>query len=184
MRFIFVDAENVGVNVLSSIESTIADKVLVFSKSETIKEICERRLFVLLSGYSVGPNQADFYLIGNLVGIIASLTSEQKKQSEFILYSQDNGLREAFRFQCKLHNAKSVVALAPKAATKSLTVPPTQKISLDQKILAALSKPQSSEAVRKQLKAAKPDFTRAMNELIRASKIKRSQGCKKHWEAI
>ncbi len=37
MKFVFVDAENVGVKGIEKVKATIADKVFVFSKSNAIK---------------------------------------------------------------------------------------------------------------------------------------------------
>lgn len=68
MRFIFVDAENIGLKEVEAIDASISDKVLVFSKNDTVKEVCERKLFLYISSYPTGSNQADFYIIGNLVG--------------------------------------------------------------------------------------------------------------------
>ena len=103
MRFIFADAENIGLKEVEAIDSTIADKVLVFSRVDSCKEICERKLFLYMSSYPEGSDQADFYIIGNLVGIISSLTEEQKKLCQFMLYSKDNSLVNVFIFQCRLH---------------------------------------------------------------------------------
>ena len=117
MRFIFVDAENIGNKELDSIKAEYSDKVLVFAKNQQAQVICEKRLFTYLSGYETGPNQADFYIVANLGGSIASLTAEQLPVCEFILYSRDQHLVNAFVFQCKLHDVKHSIACKPKSTT-------------------------------------------------------------------
>ncbi|KEQ17199.1 hypothetical protein [Endozoicomonas numazuensis] len=179
MRFIFVDAENIGLKEVEPIEAAVSDKVFVFSKNEAIKSVCERKLFLYISSYPTGSNQADFYLIGNLVGIIASLTNGQKEVCEFVLYSRDNSLVTAFAFQCKLHKVKQKIALEPKEQKVIAPIKPEK--TLDQKIFELLKTPMSSEAMRVKLKSPKPDFTRAMNTLIKSNKIQRSPKSQKNW---
>lgn len=179
MKFIFVDAENIGLKEVESIEASVSDKVFVFSKNEAVKNVCERKLFLYISSYPVGSNQADFYLIGNLVGLILSLTPGQKPSCEFVLYSRDNSLVTAFSFQCKLHKAKSTIALEPKKSSNVVSI--KKDLTLDQKILNLLKNPYPSETIRKKLNAEKPEFTRAINELIKDGKIKRQENSKKNW---
>lgn len=183
MRFIFVDAENIGLKEVEAISASISDKVLVFSKNEAIKSVCERKLFLLNSSYPCSSNQADFYIIGNLVGIIASITEQQRVVCQFVLYSQDNSLVTAFSFQCKLHKVKHMIALEPKEKPK---VQPAieqkkPKASLEHRIYEYFKTEQKTETVRKKLKQSKPDFTRALNNLINSNKIKRVSKNKKTW---
>ncbi|MFT6816147.1 MAG: hypothetical protein ACJAZ3_002065 [Sphingobacteriales bacterium] len=179
MKIAFIDAENIGLKELEPIEAKVSDKVFVFSKNDAVKVLCERKFFLCMSSYPTGPNQADFYIIGNLVGIIASLTGEQKKVCEFLLYSRDNSLAQAFSFQCKLHKVKFKVPLEPKAPSN--VIPITQKDAIEQKIINMLVAPMTAEEIRKDLKAPKPDFTKALNILIKGNKIKRSTSSKKKW---
>ena len=51
MRFIFVDAENIGLKKVNTIKATLSDKVFVFSKSDAIKQACEQNLFLFISLY-------------------------------------------------------------------------------------------------------------------------------------
>lgn len=189
MKFIFVDAENIGLKEVKSISASISDKVLVFSKNDAVKEVCERKLFIYISSYPTGSNQADFYIIGNLVGMIASLTEQQRDVCQFILYSQDNSLVTAFAFQCKLHKIKHKIALKPKAQVKTQPKPqvieskkPVQ--SLEQRIFEHFKTEHTAESVRKKLKQTKPDFTRALNTLIKANKIQRVSKSQKTWICV
>jgi len=182
LKFIFIDAENIGLKEIEKIEVTMADKVFVFSKNESIKELCERKLFLYISSYPTGPNQADFYIIGNLVGIISSIPKEQKPNCEFILYSRDNPLVDAFVFQCNLHKTKHKITLEPKIINNVIQI--TQESTLDQRILDLLKNPMQSETLRKKLKEPKPDFTRALNILIKEKRIQRSPNCKKSWAKV
>ncbi len=181
MRFIFVDAENIGLKEVENITASISDKVLVFSKNDAIKEVCERNFFLFISSYPAGTNQADFYIIGNLVGLIASLTQQQQDVSQFILYSQDNALVSAFTFQCVLHKVQYNIALEPKVAPQvNITKPKTVK-SIEQRVLEQFKTAQPTEHVRKSLKLPKSDFTRVLNILIKQNKIKRVSKNKKTW---
>ena len=186
MRFIFVDAENIGLRAIESITASVSDKVFVFSKNDAVKAVCERNLFLYISSYPSGSNQADFYIIGNLVGMIASLTEQQREASQFILYSQDNSLVTAFEFQCKLRSIKHDIALKPK--TQIQVQPKSQKTDssttpkiLEQRVYECFKTEQTTESVRKKLKQPKPDFTRALNSLIKANKIQRGSKSKKTW---
>lgn len=186
MRFIFVDAENIGLKEVESISASISDKVLVFSKNDAVREVCERKLFLYISSYPTGSNQADFYIIGNLVGMIASITEPQRDICQFVLYSQDNSLATAFTFQCNLHKVKHRIALEPKsqAQTQPITqvIEPKKPIkSLEQRIFEHFKTEQTTESVRKKLKQPKPDFTRALNNLIKENKIQRVSKRKKTW---
>lgn len=200
MRFIFVDAENIGLKAVEAITASVSDKVFVFSKNDAVKAFCERNLFLYISSYPTGSNQADFYIIGNLVGMIASLTEQQREASQFILYSQDNSLVTAFEFQCKLRKIKYGIALKPKITvpsqakvtissqtkvpaqpkqTAGVTAPDPKK--LEQKIYECFKTEQTTESVRKKLKQPKPDFDRALHALIKANKIQRVSKGKKTW---
>lgn len=183
MRFIFVDAENIGLKEVEAISASISDKVLVFSKNEAVKNVCERKLFLSNSSYPCGPNQADFYIIGNLVGIIASITEQQREVCHFVLYSQDNSLVTAFLFQCKLHKVKCLIALAPKDKPNNQQIIEQTRFAplLEDRIYELFKTEQKTETIRKKLKEPKPDFTRALNTLINSKKIKRVSKNKKTW---
>lgn len=183
MRFIFVDAENIGLKEVEAISASISDKVLVFSKNDAVKSVCERKLFLSNSSYPCGSNQADFYIIGNLVGIIASINEQQREVCQFVLYSQDNSLVTAFSFQCKLHKVRHLIAFKPKEKPKvqpaiaKTNSPP----SLEDEIYEHFKTEQKTETVRKKLKQPKSDFTRALNSLINSNKIRRVSKNKKTW---
>lgn len=183
MRFIFVDAENIGLKEVESISASISDKVLVFSKDVAIKNVCERKLFLSNSSYPSGSNQADFYIIGNLVGIIASITEQQRELCQFVLYSQDNSLVTAFSFQCKLHKIKHKIALEPKVKPKAKPVIEQNKSIpiLEDQIYEHFKTEQKTETVRKKLKLSQSDYTNALNTLIKSNKIHRVSKSKKTW---
>ena len=186
LKFIFVDAENIGLKGVEAVSTSITDKVLVFSKNDSIKEACERKLFICNSNYPTGSNQADFYIIGKLVGIFATLTEQQRNSYHFTLYSQDNALATAFSFQCKLHSVRHNIALESKTQTPSITPVAKLKTSspiqnLEQKVYELFKTEQTTETVRKKLNQPKPDFTKALNALIKAKKIQRVSKNKKTW---
>jgi hypothetical protein len=39
LKFIFIDAENIGLKEVEAVSASITDKVLVFSKNDAVKEI-------------------------------------------------------------------------------------------------------------------------------------------------
>ncbi len=117
MKIIFVDAENVGFKGLEAIEANIIDKVFVFSKIGTIQAYAEQHLFLCLSGYPEGANQADFYIIAYLARVLASTSKAEKQRIEFILCSNDVNLINAFKFQCKMLDARSNIISIKHGAT-------------------------------------------------------------------
>lgn len=179
LKFAFIDAENIGLKELEPIDAAVSDKVLVFSKNEAVKELCEKKFFLCMTSYPTGPNQADFYIIGNLVGIISSLTSEQRKVCEFVLYSRDNSLVLAFDFQCKLYKVRFRAPLKPKA--KNTAKPIKKNGTIENRIIDLLVTAMTAEEIRKGLNAQKPDFTKALKMLIQHNKITRSTVSKKKW---
>jgi len=188
MKIIFVDAENVGFKGLDIIDAHITDKVFVFSSVASIQAYCQQKLFSCLSGYPEGANQADFYIIAYLSRVLASLSKNEKQLAEFILYSNDVNLINAFNFQCRILGAKSnIVSL--KHATSS-TIPkriaanPPKLPTLDQveqQIFNMLKKPQGLSAIQTSLNLSKPIFTKAVNGLLNAKKIKRCSKNGKNW---
>ena len=183
MRFIFVDAENTGNKEVEAISASVADKVFIFSKNDSMKELCERKLFLYISSYPTGKNQADFYIVGNLVGIIASLTDEQREVCHFVLYSQDEPLVMAFSFQCKLHKVKFKIALAPKIKNQPQSNIVKQKAAqtLEQKVYSQFKTAQTAETARKNLKQPKPDFIKVFNKLVQSNQLQRVSKNKKTW---
>ncbi|WP_133309267.1 hypothetical protein [Parashewanella curva] len=181
MKFIFVDAENIGLQKVNSIKASLTDKVFVFSKNTSVIELCESKLFQVFSCYPTGTNQADFYIIGNLVGVLASLSDEQKKQCQFVLYSQDNALVLAFEFQCKLHKVSCTVALEPKSIAAIVPQAIPKEKASKAKILNYFKRPRLAESVRSMVQYTKPEFTRIFNEFIREELIVRDPNSKKKW---
>lgn len=95
---IFVDAENVGLKELEKIGASIIDKVFVFSKSEAVKLVCDKSLYLFLSDYPTGQNQADFYIVAYLSRVLLALDKKQLDSVNFELYSNDESLISAFEF--------------------------------------------------------------------------------------
>ena len=74
---IFVDAENVGLKELEKLKASVVDKVFVFSKVDSVIQFCEKQLYLCLSDYPCGANQADFYIIAYVARILAVLDKKQ-----------------------------------------------------------------------------------------------------------
>ncbi|CAG23165.1 hypothetical protein [Photobacterium profundum] len=176
MKMIFVDAENVGLKELEKVEASIVDKVFVFSRVESIKQVCEKLLYLCLSDYPEGANQADFYIIAYLARVLTSLPRRQFCSVSFSLFSNDENLISAFKFQCAQLGAQCDVV-----RTKTNTVVVLKASTPAEKLYANLKQPKELAPLQKQLGLSKPDFTKAINELMAGSKIKRSAESKKMW---
>ncbi|MCR9500927.1 hypothetical protein [Vibrio vulnificus] len=183
MKVIFVDAENVGLKELEKINASIVDKVFVFSKSDAVKLVCEKSLYLCLNDYPTGPNQADFYIIAYLSRVLLALDKKQLGSTHFELYSNDENLITAFEFQCG-----QLGAVCQSIRTREQTVVPIiestypKPNSAEAKLLKALKSPHSLDPeFQQRLGLSKSDFTKAINELSKSNQIKRSPQSKKKW---
>lgn len=183
MRMIFIDAENIGLKYIEQLDATILDKVFVFSKSDAIKLACEKYLYLYLSDYPNGQNQADFYIIAYLSRILTAIDKKQLSTVQFGLYSNDENLIAAFNFQCAQLGAQCQVI-----RTKQDTVVPMQPQSktltpsAEEKLYKALSQPKALDpSLQSQLGLSKSDFTKAINELTKKKRIQRTPESKKMW---
>ncbi|NOH99433.1 hypothetical protein [Vibrio sp. 99-70-13A1] len=183
MKMVFVDAENVGLKEIEKLAVSAFDKVFVFSKSETIKLVCEKSLFLYLSGYPSGQNQADFYIIGYLSRVLCAIDKKQLGSVNFELYSNDESLASAFEFQCLQLGAQSRVIRTKENKIVSLPIITKSMVQTPEaKIYAALKEPCSLDAsLQTKLGLSKPNFTKAVNELSKSNKIVRSAEDKKKW---
>ena len=195
MEIIFVDAENIGSKGLEKLDTSIIDKVFVFSKSNTIKLVCEKKLYLFLTDYPCGSNQADFYIIAYLSRVLSSLNHTELTSIHFKLITNDESLISAFEFQCSQLGAISkiirtnekikadvntVVQLAPKPKPKPK--PKHQPQSAEDKIISNLKLPTAlNPDFRKKLGISQQEFSQATRELISKNKIKRSKESKKKW---
>ncbi|MDG2657460.1 hypothetical protein P7M12_17175 [Vibrio parahaemolyticus] len=185
MKVIFVDAENVGLKELEKINASIVDKVFVFSKSDAVKLVCEKSLYLCLNDYPTGQNQADFYIIAYLSRVLLALDKKQLGSTHFELYSNDENLITAFEFQCG-----QLGATCQSIRTREQTVVPITESSstspkpnsAEDKLLKALKSPHSLDPeFQQRLGLSKSDFTKAINELSKSNLIKRSPQSKKMW---
>ncbi|MGE8362395.1 hypothetical protein [Pseudomonas sp.] len=180
MNIYYVDAENLGLSMLDDLTTSILDRVFVFTNSASHKSACSSTLLTCISGYPSGQNQADFYIIAHLSGVLSHLSKAEKKAIEFNLFSKDQNLWKAFEFQCSLAGVK---ASAPyiKIETESHNVVVAIDTSTEAKILKLMSQPITSIEVQHKLKVPQSEFTTSFNKLIKAGKIKRQENSKKHW---
>lgn len=188
MKIIFVDAENVGFKGLEAINANIIDKVFVFSKVESIQTYSEQKLYLCLSQYPEGANQADFYIIAHLSRVLASVSKIEKEAIEFTLLSNDVSLINAFKFQCSLLGAKNqIVSFKQNISTPNvicnIAISPNSDVIKDQ-IFNMLRKPKALFDIQVSLKLSKPDFSRAVNELVKSNKIRRASKNGKNWVQI
>ena len=193
MIFHFVDAENIGMNGLKCIASTIEDKVFVFSKDKSVLSYCQQRLFIPISNYPSGPNQADFLIISTLSGIIASLKDIDPHL--FLIHSNDSALNMAFKNICNINGTKEKrITTKPVLAKKSIDstrtnnvvhITPSPKVS--ERILKILNQPKSVAQLKEELKALKissSDVDNEISNLAKKNKIRRPSKSKKKWIAV
>ena len=181
MKLIFVDAENIGLKELDKIEASIVDKVFVFSKQKPIAQLCEKKLFLCLSDYPCGANQADFYIIAYLIRVMSSLDKKQLASIKLSLFSNDENLISAFKFQCALLGGKPEIVRTKSDIVVPIPLPQTPK----DRIYNALQVPKTLDPnFQKQLGISKSDFTRAINELAKTNKIQRTKESKKKWVSV
>ncbi|CAK2587806.1 hypothetical protein [Vibrio crassostreae] len=181
MKVIFVDAENVGLKELEKINASIVDKVFVFSKSDAVKLVCEKSLYLCLNDYPTGQNQADFYIIAYLSRVLLALDKKQLGSTHFELYSNDESLITAFEFQCGQLGANCQIIRTREQTVVPITESPSPN-SAEAKLLKALKSPHSLDPeFQQQLGLSKSDFTKAINELSKSNQIKRSPQSKKMW---
>ncbi|MBM7035003.1 hypothetical protein [Vibrio ulleungensis] len=183
MKFVFVDAENVGVKGIERVKATLADKVFVFSKSNSIQQHCEKELFHHLSDYPSGQNQADFYIISYLSRVLSTLEQQALASAHFELFSNDESLISAFEFQCKKLGAKfRVVRIKDEVVVPIVVNEKSNFISAEQKLYAALKSPKNLDpSFQEQLGLSRQAFTKAVNTLSSSNKIRRSDTDKKQW---
>lgn len=184
MKVIFVDAENVGLKVIEKIERALSDKVLVFSKSPNIEQYCDKALFQHFSNYPSGSNQADFLIIANLTKYLTVYDMKALSKAEFVLYTNDQDLISAFEFQCK-QNQISANIIRTREEPKVISLPVSKPNPLDpveDMLFNALSEPRSLDAeLQTELRLGRQTFTRVINSLLNANRIKRSETNKKLW---
>ncbi|MGF1686130.1 hypothetical protein L4C36_05470 [Photobacterium japonica] len=197
MKMIFVDAENIGLKALEKIEASVVDKVFVFSKDDTVKRACDSALFLCLSDYPTGANQADFYLIAYLARVLSTLPCPILRECTLALYTNDENLISAFELQCALFGSKckivrtkkdTVVSLTPRIEPQKLINKPTNKPDNTQplkhtdRLFNALTSPRAfNTKLQKELGLTQPEFTRAIQQLREKNKIQRSPQSKKQW---
>lgn len=158
MKMIFVDAENVGLKELEKIGASIIDKVFVFSKSEAVKLVCDKSLYLFLSDYPTGQNQADFYIVAYLSRVLLALDKKQLGAAYRSVRTRDN----------------TVVPIVEPS--------PAKHKSPEEKLLHALNTPRALDpSFQKQLGLSKSDFSRAIQGLSQSNQIKRSPQSKKKW---
>ncbi|WP_045404507.1 hypothetical protein [Vibrio jasicida] len=184
MKVIFVDAENVGLKVIEKIERALSVKVLVFSKSPNIEQYCDKALFQHFSNYPSGSNQADFLIIANLTKYLTVYDMKALSKAEFVLYTNDQDLISAFEFQCEQHNISAKI-VRTREESKVISLPVKEPNPLDpveEMLFKALSEPRSLDAeLQTELRLGKQTFTRVINSLLNANRIKRSETNKKLW---
>ncbi|WP_146143640.1 hypothetical protein [Photobacterium phosphoreum] len=180
MKIIFIDEENVGTKSIENMDLSILDKVFVFSNKKTIQELCNKKLFLSISDYPVGSNQADFYIIAYLSRILLTISNEEKKCLELVLYTKDKALITAFEFQCELVNISCIFPLIDSVIDS--VEDEELGSSVEDMILSLLKNAsKSSNEMMTTLNLELRDFTTPINVLINNNKIKRNPNDKKLW---
>ncbi len=182
MKMIFVDAENVGLKEVERVKANVVDKVFVFSKLDAIKRACEKSLFLCLSDYPSGTNQADFYTIAYLARVLSSLDKKKLSSVDFELYSNDESLISAFEFQSSQFRAIPKIMRTKDDTVVQLSSSEPKAKTPEDKVFSALKSPRPLDPdLQKKLGLSKADFSRAINDLTKAKRIQRSTESKRKW---
>ena len=180
MKIYYVDAENVGIDFLTGKNISVLDKVFVFSNNESIQAECEKNFYIGVTGYPVGKNQADFYMVGHLARLISLLSEKDKGVINFIFCSKDQDLLKALGSQCSLSgikafssypvaNKKAKSNSASKANTgkknthKKCAKKGAENQSMESSILECFAQPSKPYDVQIALGLSKPEFTKAIH---------------------
>ncbi|MBE8574116.1 hypothetical protein [Vibrio sp. OPT18] len=183
MKFIFIDAENIGLKEMQTIKTSIIDKVFVFSLNSAIKEFCEQKWYACFSDYQIGANQADFRIISVLSHALMMI-ERPNPAITFVLYSSDKALGLAFKNECDIRSADCEIALRePLPAISKAPQTAVTPSKTDAEILfAALRKASPlDDGLRLSLSLSKQRFSQAQNELIKHELIIRCKSNKKNW---
>lgn len=187
MNVIFVDAENVGVLPIQYMDARITDKVFVFSNNEQIKTLCHDLMFIVMDGYPVGKNQADFYLIAHLSKALSQVRYDEKKKLTFILYSNDNSLCQAFEFQCQQASISSEIVNTKPVLVQATEIQEYTAKDLNNIALLYNTLKAKSMIVTELFNTTKLDqteATKALNALVKKELIARTPNKKKVWQVI
>lgn len=105
-------------------------------------------------------------------------------KAEFVLYTNDQDLISAFEFQCE-QNQISANVIRTREESKVISLPVKEPNPLDpveEMLFKALSEPRSLDAeLQTELRLGRRTFTRVINSLLNANRIKRSETNKKLW---
>lgn len=179
MTIVFIDAENIGLSALKTLQWQEDDRVMVYARTENVMDYCQQRLWVCHHHYQQGSNQADFLIIAHLAKLI------EKAQTcactpRFLLCSNDNALIQAFKDYCH-HAGVSADIKRTKAAPCSK---PTQ-CPLEKKLLEALKKGRPlNTKLQTELGMSKTDFFTLTQTLTQQQKIRRSKSNGANWVAV
>ena len=201
MKIYYVDAENVGIDFLVEKNVSVLDKVFVFTKNKSLIFECEKQLYISVSGYEVGKNQADFHMVAHLARLLSQLSVKEKGAINFIFCSKDQDLLKALDSQCSLAGIKtftSYPAENKKKKSNSASKPNTDKNntrktgvkkgvknqSIENLVLEKFAQPSKACDVQVALGLSKAEFSKAINKLIKAGKIKRQSKSSKKWRKV
>ncbi|MCY0965394.1 hypothetical protein [Parathalassolituus penaei] len=194
----YYDAENVGLAGLDKIALTLQDRMFVFSRVATLAHTGVHPSIVCFREYPLGPDQADFYIIGHLASLLAHASPAERKVLKCVLHSRDRALCQAFQFQCELAGVSGSTLVSTDDAEKSITEqveakqkalpvantgakPASAEQDLGQKMLKLLDAPKTFAELTKALKLNAKDVNPCFAKLAKAGVIKRQSQSKKHW---
>ena len=140
-------------------------------------------------------------MIGHLARLISLLSDKEKGAINFIFCSKDQDLLKALDSQCSLAGIKafsSYPAENKKKKSNSTSKPNTDKNntrktgvkkgvknqSIENLVLENFAQPSKACDVQVALGLSKAEFSKAINKLIKAGKIKRQSKSSKKWRKV
>ena len=185
MKIYYVDAENIGIDFLGDEKVSVLDKVFVFSNNASFQSECEKLLYTCVSGYQAGKNQADFHMVAHLAKLLSQLSNKEKGAVKLIFCSKDQDLQKALDSQCSLAGIKAFTSYPADKSKVGLNSGNKKKNpSLESQILESFAQPSKAYDVQIALGLSKGEFSKAINKLIKAKKIKRLSKSSKKWSRV
>lgn len=98
MRFIYIDGETINPLTLAAEQNfSVCERVFVWSQQPVIQAWCEQQFFTAVNN----TTHTAGYLLEHAARLLARLNSTERRQSDWVLYSKDRSLCQAFLAHAK-----------------------------------------------------------------------------------
>ena len=187
MRYILVDAENVGINCLKKLALYEEDEIVIFSNNESIIATSQEYEYTIVKGYPCYKDAADFCIIFYL-GKIIECIKNSSITAKVELISNDKKLIKLFVHLCHRENIEARATMTKLDLYFNMDMSNAYYLDCSQmnavkeyqsaegKLLQYLSNPNRLDYnAMDTLGLSQSDFTRAVTNLIKDNKIQRTE---------